>query len=117
MLPYVSAHQVTLLPAARQGPALRHGHTTPHLAALCLLFSALAPQASADDKFADYKPTTAFFFPGQGAQSVGMAKVGEQWGHLWGLGVENKNVGQQPSIVEARIAGRRGQGHVGKGGV
>jgi [acyl-carrier-protein] S-malonyltransferase len=32
-------------------------------------------QASADDKFADYKPTTAFFFPGQGAQSVGMAKV------------------------------------------
>jgi len=33
-------------------------------------------QASADDKFAAYKPTTAFFFPGQGAQSVGMAKVG-----------------------------------------
>jgi hypothetical protein len=32
-------------------------------------------QASADAKFADYKPTTAFFFPGQGAQSVGMAKV------------------------------------------
>ncbi len=32
-------------------------------------------QATADDKFADYKPTTAFFFPGQGAQSVGMAKV------------------------------------------
>lgn len=34
----------------------------------------MRPQASADDKFADYKPTTAFFFPGQGAQSVGMAK-------------------------------------------
>eukprot|EP00775_Hariotina_reticulata_P006040 gene6040-6278_t len=31
-------------------------------------------KASADDKFADCKPTTAFFFPGQGAQSVGMAK-------------------------------------------
>lgn len=35
-------------------------------------------QASADDKFANYKPTTAFFFPGQGAQSVGMAKVSQQ---------------------------------------
>eukprot|EP00882_Tetradesmus_deserticola_P000246 GHRQ01000273.1.p1 GENE.GHRQ01000273.1~~GHRQ01000273.1.p1 ORF type:complete len:350 (+),score=185.49 GHRQ01000273.1:91-1140(+) len=35
---------------------------------------ALRAQASADAKFADYKPTTAFFFPGQGAQSVGMAK-------------------------------------------
>eukprot|EP00878_Enallax_costatus_P005660 GHUV01005936.1.p1 GENE.GHUV01005936.1~~GHUV01005936.1.p1 ORF type:complete len:315 (+),score=113.34 GHUV01005936.1:41-985(+) len=31
-------------------------------------------KAAADDRFADYKPTTAFFFPGQGAQSVGMAK-------------------------------------------
>ncbi|GMH38114.1 hypothetical protein BSKO_05998 [Bryopsis sp. KO-2023] len=31
-------------------------------------------EAVADDKFAGYKPTTAFFFPGQGAQSVGMAK-------------------------------------------
>jgi [acyl-carrier-protein] S-malonyltransferase len=31
-------------------------------------------QAGADDQFADYKPTTAFLFPGQGAQSVGMAK-------------------------------------------
>lgn len=30
----------------------------------------------ADSKFANYKPKTAFFFPGQGAQSVGMCKVG-----------------------------------------
>lgn len=30
-------------------------------------------QTVADSKFADYKPTTAFFFPGQGAQTVGMA--------------------------------------------
>lgn len=30
--------------------------------------------SSADTKFADYKPTTAFLFPGQGAQTVGMAK-------------------------------------------
>jgi hypothetical protein len=29
----------------------------------------------ADDKFEDYEPRTAFFFPGQGAQTVGMAKV------------------------------------------
>uniref|UniRef100_A0A7S0WU69 Malonyl-CoA:ACP transacylase (MAT) domain-containing protein n=1 Tax=Chlamydomonas leiostraca TaxID=1034604 RepID=A0A7S0WU69_9CHLO len=35
---------------------------------------ALAVRASADDKFAAYKPTVAAFFPGQGAQSVGMAK-------------------------------------------
>lgn len=30
--------------------------------------------AVADDKFAGYKPTIAALFPGQGAQSVGMAK-------------------------------------------
>lgn len=35
--------------------------------------AASAP-AQADTKFADYKPTVAAFFPGQGAQSVGMAK-------------------------------------------
>ncbi|PSC67477.1 malonyl-acyl carrier mitochondrial [Micractinium conductrix] len=33
----------------------------------------LTVKASADAKFADYKPRTAFFFPGQGAQTVGMA--------------------------------------------
>lgn len=31
--------------------------------------------SSADDKFADYQPSVAFLFPGQGAQAVGMAKV------------------------------------------
>jgi len=31
-------------------------------------------QKVSDTKFADYKPKTAFFFPGQGAQTVGMAK-------------------------------------------
>ncbi|KAG2493848.1 hypothetical protein HYH03_008064 [Edaphochlamys debaryana] len=34
----------------------------------------LAVRASADDAFANYKPTIAALFPGQGAQSVGMAK-------------------------------------------
>lgn len=34
----------------------------------------VAVQASSDSKFADYKPKVAFFFPGQGAQSVGMAQ-------------------------------------------
>lgn len=37
------------------------------LCALCL-------QAAADAKFNDYKPKVAFFFPGQGAQTVGMCK-------------------------------------------
>ncbi|KXZ48432.1 hypothetical protein GPECTOR_28g842 [Gonium pectorale] len=35
---------------------------------------ALAVRAAADDAFASYKPTVAALFPGQGAQSVGMAK-------------------------------------------
>ncbi|KAG2422740.1 hypothetical protein HXX76_015826 [Chlamydomonas incerta] len=35
---------------------------------------ALAVRASGDDAFANYKPTIAAMFPGQGAQSVGMAK-------------------------------------------
>ncbi|KAM3313857.1 hypothetical protein ACQJBY_033017 [Aegilops geniculata] len=33
-----------------------------------------AVAAGADTLFADYKPTTAFLFPGQGAQAVGMGK-------------------------------------------
>ena len=32
-------------------------------------------QASGDDKFTNYQPKRAFLFPGQGAQTVGMAKV------------------------------------------
>ncbi|GLI66627.1 hypothetical protein VaNZ11_010553, partial [Volvox africanus] len=35
---------------------------------------ALAVRAASDDAFAAYKPTVAALFPGQGAQSVGMAK-------------------------------------------
>lgn len=31
-------------------------------------------QTSADTKFDSYEPKVAFFFPGQGAQTVGMAK-------------------------------------------
>ncbi|KAK9862105.1 hypothetical protein WJX84_002827 [Apatococcus fuscideae] len=31
-------------------------------------------ESAGDGKFADYKPKTAFLFPGQGAQTVGMAK-------------------------------------------
>ena len=34
----------------------------------------LVVRASADAKFDAYKPTVAAFFPGQGAQTVGMAK-------------------------------------------
>lgn len=32
-------------------------------------------QKASDSKFAQYTPGTAFLFPGQGAQTVGMAKV------------------------------------------
>ncbi len=31
-------------------------------------------QGAADAKFKDYKPKVAFYFPGQGAQTVGMCK-------------------------------------------
>lgn len=34
-----------------------------------------APTSAADNDFASYVPKTAFLFPGQGAQTVGMAKV------------------------------------------
>ena len=34
------------------------------------------PQKASDTKLDDYQAVTAFFFPGQGAQTVGMAKVG-----------------------------------------
>ncbi|KAI3436875.1 hypothetical protein D9Q98_006284 [Chlorella vulgaris] len=47
--------------AVRQG-AGRHGRRQ------------VAVKASSDAKFADYKPKVAFFFPGQGAQTVGMGK-------------------------------------------
>lgn len=36
--------------------------------------AAAVDQKTSDTKFADYKPHVAFFFPGQGAQTVGMAK-------------------------------------------
>ena len=35
---------------------------------------AVSVRAGADDKFDGFKPSVAAFFPGQGAQSVGMAK-------------------------------------------
>ena len=35
----------------------------------------VAVNNGADERFSDYKPTKAFLFPGQGAQTVGMAKV------------------------------------------
>lgn len=55
------------------GRASRHLHpaTVTSSPVKCLFTQA----SSADEKFADYKPTTAFLFPGQGAQTVGMAKV------------------------------------------
>ena len=38
-------------------------------------YKEMPSQATADAKFADYAPKLAFFFPGQGAQTIGMAKV------------------------------------------
>ena len=51
------------------------------------------PASAADAKFDDYKPKFGFFFPGQGAQSVGMAKVrvGAVWvGRMRGAAVEEQ---------------------------
>lgn len=61
---------------ATQG-ALRQGFAS----GLCSAASRrqMAPRAAAaaeaDSAFAAYVPATAFLFPGQGAQAVGMAKV------------------------------------------
>ena len=41
-----------------------------------------ALQKTSDTKFADYQPHVAFFFPGQGAQAVGMAKVSSLCQHV-----------------------------------
>ncbi|KAK9835003.1 hypothetical protein WJX81_003400 [Elliptochloris bilobata] len=43
-------------------------------AKLCVRAEVAVQQRTIDTKFADYSPRTAFFFPGQGAQTVGMAK-------------------------------------------
>ena len=59
-------------PAAPPNTPLNPNQPLAAAAAAPLLL--LLMQASASDaKFADYKPKVAFFFPGQGAQSVGMA--------------------------------------------
>ncbi|KIY94113.1 hypothetical protein MNEG_13850 [Monoraphidium neglectum] len=59
-------------------PALRSTYRPARAVRANVRASAVAEQATADAKFADYKPTTAFLFPGQGAQSVGMAKSGRR---------------------------------------
>ena len=65
-------------------------------------------QKASDTKLDDYQPVTAFFFPGQGAQTVGMAKVGiathaEGWHILRRFGVQH-----QP-FMHAAAAGRGGR--------
>ena len=39
------------------------------------VFNTACFQATSDTKFQSYNPKLAYFFPGQGAQTVGMAKV------------------------------------------
>lgn len=45
--------------------------------------SVLFLQEAGDDRFADYQPKRAFLFPGQGAQTVGMAKVIKSHHMIW----------------------------------
>jgi hypothetical protein len=66
------------------------------------------PQATSDAKFADYKPSFAFFFPGQGAQSVGMAKVGLALCWLFlrrGGRARPCRISREPAAEEAAAAG------------
>lgn len=60
--------------AAAQRPGAKLAVRPARATAVNVRASVAVEQASADTKFADYKPKFAFFFPGQGAQSVGMAK-------------------------------------------
>ena len=46
------------------------------LAMGCCIECICCLQKASDTKLDDYRAVTAFFFPGQGAQTVGMAKVG-----------------------------------------
>lgn len=77
------ASTLALLRPSAPGPLAGAGARSPAVAAVrvplrsrfstrATLASAVA--AGADTLFADYKPTTAFLFPGQGAQAVGMGK-------------------------------------------
>ncbi|GBF89603.1 hypothetical protein Rsub_02321 [Raphidocelis subcapitata] len=58
----------------RAGPAQRAACRPSRASRVNVRAAAPVAQATSDAKFADYKPRFAFFFPGQGAQSVGMAK-------------------------------------------
>lgn len=73
-LPRASADAVTTVARWRTRNARKIASAPRGGARAPLLDPPLFAQTSvADSKFADYKPTTAFFFPGQGAQTVGMA--------------------------------------------
>eukprot|EP00240_Pyramimonas_obovata_P004837 CAMPEP_0118920922 /NCGR_PEP_ID=MMETSP1169-20130426/343_1 /TAXON_ID=36882 /ORGANISM="Pyramimonas obovata, Strain CCMP722" /LENGTH=386 /DNA_ID=CAMNT_0006861543 /DNA_START=47 /DNA_END=1207 /DNA_ORIENTATION=- len=71
----VALHRAAVRPSAlssRMAPSLQAAR---RVRMVSVRSSAAAPtKASADDKFADYTCKKAFLFPGQGAQSVGMAK-------------------------------------------
>ncbi|KAG8063749.1 hypothetical protein GUJ93_ZPchr0003g16699 [Zizania palustris] len=60
--------------AARGGPAAVKVPCRSRVSAGVSLGSEVA--VGSDALFADYKPTTAFLFPGQGAQTVGMGAEG-----------------------------------------
>ncbi|KAM0051160.1 putative Acyl transferase domain superfamily, Acyl transferase/acyl hydrolase/lysophospholipase [Helianthus debilis subsp. tardiflorus] len=55
---------------------LKHGvqHHNLDKSMVCMGLSAGSTTAIDDALFTDYKPTTAFLFPGQGAQAVGMGQ-------------------------------------------
>jgi hypothetical protein len=64
-------------------------------------------QAASDAKFKDYTPKFAFFFPGQGAQSVGMAKV-RGGGRALGSRASRCRCGGSTATAGGVAAGTRG---------
>ncbi|KAK1283652.1 hypothetical protein QJS10_CPB21g01420 [Acorus calamus] len=78
LFPSASLHRLSFAAAAATGGS-RHGLRTPLVRGSRVSMSAISVGSTAasavdDALFSDYKPSSAFFFPGQGAQAVGMGK-------------------------------------------
>ncbi|KAK1271430.1 hypothetical protein QJS04_geneDACA005973 [Acorus gramineus] len=79
LFPSASLHRLSFAAAAAATGGSRHGLRTPLARGSRVSMSAMSVGSTAvsavdDVLFSDYKPSSAFFFPGQGAQAVGMGK-------------------------------------------